>query len=127
MFNIALDIANLSDDFNTKIGALLVREGQIIGYGWNHKICDLPDKKGFVHAEVHALSKGKGDLLICTWACCVDCAKMIVVSGIKKVITSKKDYPKWNSEIEMGHKVLRDNGVEIEFVDSVSWVGGKWR
>ena len=112
----AYKAALLSSDTNTKVGTCL--DGPIRAIGWNYEIAEIPGKLGFVHAEMDVISKSlrtQDTTLYCTWGCCTNCAKLIVISGITKMITAKYDYEKWAQEIEWGHKILRDNGVEIEF------------
>ena len=117
-----------SRDTNTKVGACFVKT--VYSYtGCNYEIADIPGKLGFVHAEMAAITGSFGGVLYCTWGCCTNCAKLIVVSGITKLVTAKYDYPKWNEEIEWGHKILIDNGVAIEFREPVGklLIGGVLR
>ncbi len=111
-----------SEDSNTQVGACLIpvaHIGKYITTGWNFGISDIPNKLGFVHAEMDVITKANDTLdntLYCTWGCCTNCAKLIVQSGIIRMVTAEYDYDKWEKEIEWGHKILRDNGVAIEFV-----------
>ena len=120
-----------SRDSNTQVGACLVSPfNRGIKHGWNYEISEIPGKLGFVHAEMEAIvGTHWAGVLYCTWGCCTNCAKLIVVSGISKLVTAKYDYPKWEDEIEWGHKILRDNGVAIEFRKPYGklLIGGKFR
>ena len=130
-WKLAWEYSKCSTDTNTKIGSVLVRNGEFIDFGWNREITYIPGKRGFVHAEMDAIvgNDCEGAILYCTWACCTDCAKAIYLAGITKVVTSWIDYPKWNQEIAWGHEILRDNDVEIEFVKPYGTllIGGELR
>ncbi len=110
-----------SEDTNTQVGACLIpvaHIGKYITIGWNYEIAKIPNKLGFVHAEMDVLANASNTIdatLYCTWGCCTNCAKLIVISGVIKMVTAEYDYDKWAQEIKYGHKILRDNGVAIEF------------
>ena len=112
-WKMAYECALESEDTNTQVGAILVNGD--VSHGWNYEISKIPGKLGFVHAEMDVLAGRSKGVLYCTWACCTNCAKLIVTSEITKLVTALYDYPKWNQEIEWGHKILIDNGVIIEF------------
>ena len=57
-----------------------------------------------MQAALHGLSI-KGSVLYCTAQPCVTCAKMIINSGIKKIVYKKK-YPD-----ELARKMLKEAGV----------------
>lgn len=87
-----------------KVGAVLVKSGRIISMGWNgtrsgeDNTCEDENnntKPTVVHAEINCLSKlvssietSKNSTLYCSTAPCINCAKVIVDSKIKKVIYS---------------------------------------
>lgn len=88
-----------------KVGAILVKNNRIISIGYNGTIsgfnnnCEKNNitKKSVVHAEVNAISKCAMSeqstfmsILYVTTSPCVDCAKLIIQSGIKKVYYKKK-------------------------------------
>lgn len=88
-----------------KVGALLVRDKQIISDGYNgmpagdNSPCEyetengLVTKKEVLHAEANAISKlaknggmgANGSTLYVTTSPCIDCAKMIINAGIRRV------------------------------------------
>jgi diaminohydroxyphosphoribosylaminopyrimidine deaminase/5-amino-6-(5-phosphoribosylamino)uracil reductase len=80
---------------NPMVGAVVVRDGKIIGEGW-HK------KAGTPHAEVHAL-KGLSDEILASATLYVNlepcahfgktppCCDLIISKGIKKVVVGAKD------------------------------------
>ncbi len=85
-----------------KVGALIVKERMIISDGYNgtptgfENICedDEGDTKAYVlHAEANAITKvaqssnsSKGATLYTTASPCLECAKLIIQSGIIRVV-----------------------------------------
>ena len=96
----ALEWGELSYCKRRKIGALIVKDKMIISDGYNgtptgfENFCE--DDKGYtkwyvLHAEANAITKlakstesGEGAYMFCTYAPCVDCAKLILQSGIRE-------------------------------------------
>ena len=109
MLQAHLDVAQryseLSHGRRLKVGAVVVKDDRIIsiGYngtppGWDNNCEDeLPDgslktKPEVLHAEENAIGKlarshesGNGAAMFITHAPCAQCAKLILVSGIKSV------------------------------------------
>ena len=97
--------AELSHARRLKGGALIVKDDRIISIGYNgmpsgwDNNCELEDKDGslrtrpeVLHAESNALAKlarstesGLNSDLFVTHSPCLDCAKLIYQSGIKRV------------------------------------------
>lgn len=100
---------------NPMVGAVLVKNGKVIGEGY-HK------KYGEAHAEVDALNNSsedaRGATLYCNLEpCCHSnkqtppCVPLIIKKGIKKVVISNVDP---NPDVnKAGVKQLRDAGVEV--------------
>ncbi len=100
---------------NPLVGAVLVRDGRIIGEGYHRRF-------GGDHAEIDAIKNAGepidgADLYVTLEPCthhgktppCVDALK---VSGLKRVITAMPDpNPLVNGE---GLRILRDSGIEVE-------------
>lgn len=99
--DIALVVAHRSPDPSTKVGCVIVdQNNRIISTGYNgapknfrksQEIWTSEEKHKFVlHAELNAILYARTDLtdctLYCTHECCLQCAKLICNSGIKKVI-----------------------------------------
>lgn len=101
--NIALQIANMSYAERKKVGSLIVKDDNILSYGWNGtpRGCDNKceengqTKKEVLHAELNSLMKlarsgsvgsCNGATLYVSLSPCFDCAKLIVQSGIKRVV-----------------------------------------
>lgn len=105
----AKNYANLSKARRLKVGAIIVKDDRIvsIGYngtppGWDNNCEDviqhsddttsLKTKPEVLHAEMNAIGKlakhggtSNGADMFCTHAPCVECAKLILVSGIRRV------------------------------------------
>jgi diaminohydroxyphosphoribosylaminopyrimidine deaminase/5-amino-6-(5-phosphoribosylamino)uracil reductase len=100
---------------NPAVGAIVVKNGQIIGSGY-HK------KAGAPHAEIKALSKAgkraKGSTLYVNLEPCnhygrtPPCTKAILESGVKRVVVGIAD-PNTNV-VGGGCKFLRSEGVEVK-------------
>lgn len=85
-----------------QVGALIVKDKMIISDGYNgtpsgfENVCE--DEDGFtkpyvLHAEANAITKlakshnsGDGATLYITASPCIECAKLIIQSGIKRVV-----------------------------------------
>jgi diaminohydroxyphosphoribosylaminopyrimidine deaminase/5-amino-6-(5-phosphoribosylamino)uracil reductase len=102
---------------NPMVGAVLVKDGKIIGRGW-HRRAGLP------HAEIEALRDAqkrghnpKGATLYVTLEpCCTHgrtppCTEAIIAAGIKKVVVGATDpNPKHSGK---AFKILRRAGIEV--------------
>ncbi len=98
---IALEVSNMSKASRTHVGAVIVKDHNIISFGWNGtptgyftNICEKDDitMPYVVHAEQNALAKTSkigistyGAKLFVTMSPCFDCAKLIIQSGIDTV------------------------------------------
>ena len=110
-----------------KVGALIVKDKMIISDGYNgtpsgfENVCELEDgtTKGYVlHAEANAITKiaksgnsSDGATLYVTTSPCLECAKLIIQSGIKRVVYSEK------YRIDDGIKLLERAGIECVFIE----------
>ena len=103
---------------NPVVGAVVVREGEVVGEGWH-------ERKGGPHAEVVALEaageRARGATLYVTMEPCAHhgttppCTEAIVAAGVAKVVAGSLDP---NPEARGGFDVLRAAGVEVEHADS---------
>jgi dCMP deaminase len=99
-----LEIAKLisyhSKAKNNKVGCVLVKDNKIISIGYNgtphgfSNICEINGvtKKEVLHAESNCISKcakstesSYNSILYVTLSPCIECAKLIIQSGIKEV------------------------------------------
>jgi dCMP deaminase len=110
-----------------KVGALLVKDKMIISDGYNgtpsgfENDCeDENDKtKAYVlHAEANAITKvaksgnnSLGATLYVTSSPCIECSKLIIQAGIKRVVFTE------NYRIEDGINLLKRANIEIEQVE----------
>lgn len=110
-----------------KVGALIVKDKMIISDGYNgtpsgfENVCELEDgtTKGYVlHAEANAITKiaksgnnSDGATLYVTTSPCLECAKLIIQSGIKRVVYSEK------YRIDDGIKLLERAGIECVCIE----------
>ncbi len=129
-----------STDANTKIGALLINDdGKVLVSGANAFIDpamtllpanhERPRKyKITEHAERASIYKAamlgiplQGQTMVCPWACCTDCARAIVLSGIKLVVAHQQAYDmtpeRWQEEVSLGIKILEGGGVNYTLFD----------
>ena len=105
-----------------KVGALLVKDRMIISDGYNgtpsgfENVCeeDGVTKPYVLHAEANAITKvarssnsSLGATLYITDSPCMECAKLIIQSGIARVVYAR-DY-----RITDGIDLLRRAGIEV--------------
>lgn len=98
--NIAKTFASMSHSNRAKVGAIIVKDDNILSYGWNgtphgyDNVCEINDVTipEVIHAECNALMKlakstnsSLGSTLYVTLSPCIECAKMIKQAGIVKV------------------------------------------
>lgn len=100
--SIALTVAQASYCKNKQVGAILVKDDNIIAIGYNGTISGYPNNcedcngktyNHVLHAETNAIAKcsrsnnsSDNSVLYVTLSPCFECAKIILQSGIKKVV-----------------------------------------
>ena len=110
-----------------QVGALIVKDKMIISDGYNgtpsgfENICEDENnvtKPYVLHAEANAITKvaassnsSNGATIYVTSAPCIECAKLIIQSGIKRVVYSEK------YRTEEGLELLSRAGICIDFID----------
>lgn len=106
------------------VGALIVKDRMIISDGYNgtpsgfDNVCEDCEGKTHpfvLHAEANAITKlakhggqgSEGATLYCTHSPCMECAKLIIQAGIRRVVYGAlyRD--------EAGLKLLRNAGIEV--------------
>lgn len=110
-----------------QVGALIVKDKMIISDGYNgtpsgfENVCE--DEGGVtkpyvLHAEANAITKvaksgnsSEGATLYVTASPCMECAKLIIQSGIQRVVY-RDEY-----RLTDGVDLLRRAGIEVEKVD----------
>lgn len=109
-----------------KVGVILVKDQMIISDGYNgtpsgfENVCEDENnvsKPYVLHAEANALTKvarsnnsSEGATLYVTASPCMECAKLIIQSGIKRVVYGEK------YRIMDGVELLERAGVQVEFL-----------
>jgi dCMP deaminase len=110
-----------------QVGALIVKNQRIISDGYNgtpagfENICEDENnvtKPYVLHAEANAITKiarsnnsSEGATLYVTASPCIECAKLIIQSGIKRVVYSEK------YRLEDGLELLRKANIEVEYIN----------
>lgn len=101
---LAETVSKRSPDLKRQVGAVLVKDGHKISEGYNKPLKKIEDyfcqskQPYMVHAEMDAILKitnkqSKDASIYVTLAPCLECCKIIVASGISKVVykTEHKD------------------------------------
>ena len=111
-----------------KVGALIVKDKMIISDGYNgtpsgfENICE--DENGLtkpyvLHAEANAITKiarsnnsSEGATMYVTASPCIECAKLIIQAGIKRVVYAEK------YRLEDGLNLLKRANIEVIYLNS---------
>ena len=110
-----------------KVGALIVKDKMIISDGYNgtpsgfENVCELDNgttKPYVLHAEANAITKiaksgnnSDGATLYVTASPCLECSKLIIQSGIRRVVYSEA------YRLTDGIDLLKRAGVEVVFIE----------
>ncbi|HIZ68969.1 MAG TPA: dCMP deaminase family protein [Candidatus Prevotella avicola] len=110
-----------------KVGALVVKDKMIISDGYNgtpsgfENVCEDEDnvtKPYVLHAEANAITKlarssnnSEGSTLYVTAAPCLECSKLIIQAGIKRVVYAER------YRLEDGVSLLRRAGIEVTYLN----------
>ena len=110
-----------------KVGALVVKDKMIISDGFNgtpsgfENVCEDENqvtRPYVLHAEANAITKlarshNNSDeaTLYVTASPCIECAKLIIQSGIKRVVYGEK------YRLDDGMQLLERAGIEVEFLN----------
>lgn len=110
-----------------KVGALIVKDKMIISDGYNgtpagfENVCE--DEHGLtkpyvLHAEANAITKiarsnnsSEGATLYVTASPCIECAKLIIQAGIKRVVYAEK------YRLEDGINLLKRANIEVIYLN----------
>ena len=112
-----------------QVGALIVKDKMIISDGYNgtpsgfENVCeDEHDvtKPYVLHAEANAITKvarsnnsSEGATLYVTSSPCIECAKLIIQAGIKRVVYSEK------YRLEDGINLLKRAKIKVIYLESI--------
>ena len=110
-----------------QVGALIVKNQMIISDGYNgtpsgfENVCEDENdvtKPYVLHAEANAITKvaasnnnSKESTIYITSSPCIECAKLIIQAGIKRVVFSEKYHT------EEGINLLERAGITIDFIE----------
>ena len=110
-----------------KVGALIVKDKMIISDGYNgtpsgfENVCENEDgftKPYVLHAEANAITKiarsnnnSNGATMYVTASPCIECAKLIIQSGIKRVVYGEK------YRLTDGIDLLERAGIETVYLE----------
>ena len=109
-----------------QVGALVVKEGMIISDGYNgtpsgfENVCEDDNgitKPYVLHAEANAITKlarssnnSDGATIYITASPCIECAKLIIQAGIKRVVYGEK------YRLTDGIELLERAGIQVEYL-----------
>ena len=109
-----------------QVGALVVKDKMIISDGYNgtpsgfENVCEDNNvtKPYVLHAEANAITKlarssnnSEGSTLYVTASPCIECAKLIIQSGIKRVVYAEK------YRLDDGIKLMQRAGIKVEYLN----------
>lgn len=110
-----------------KVGALIVKNQMIISDGYNgtpsgfENVCEDKNnltKPYVLHAEANAITKiarsnncSEGATMYVTASPCIECAKLIIQAGIKRVVYSEK------YRLEDGLELLKKANIEVCYLE----------
>ena len=110
-----------------QVGALIVKDQMIISDGYNgtpsgfENVCEDEQNVTLpyvLHAEANAITKvaassnsSKGATIYVTSAPCIECSKLIIQSGIVRVVYSEK------YRMEEGCDLLKKANIQVDFID----------
>lgn len=111
-----------------KVGALIVKDKMIISDGYNgtpsgfENVCEDENnvtKPYVLHAEANAITKiarsnnsSDNATMYVTASPCIECAKLIIQAGIKRVVYSE------HYRLEDGIELLKRAGIEVLYIDA---------
>lgn len=131
----------LNSNDETKVGVVVFKEGEILSMGYNHftngvtkkdfEITEHNKSKLTIHAEMrsitHASCEGvsiQGSTMVIVGKCpCTDCAKAIVMSGIREVLSPIPDTnSRWSDENELAIRILEAGGVKLRLIKDLAGI-----
>lgn len=110
-----------------QVGALVVKDNMIISDGYNgtpsgfENVCEDENnvtKPYVLHAEANAITKlarsnnnSEGATLYVTASPCIECSKLVIQAGIKRVVYAEK------YRLDDGIKLMEKAGLEVEYLN----------
>ena len=114
-----------------QVGALVVKDQMIISDGYNgtpsgfENVCEENDVTlpYVLHAEANAITKlarssnnSDGATLYVTDLPCIECSKLIIQAGIKRVVYSRE------YRLNDGIRLLQQAGINVEYINPDNYV-----
>ena len=112
-----------------QLGALVVKDQMIISDGYNgtpsgfENVCEDDNNVTLpyvLHAEANAITKlarssnnSEGSTLYITDSPCIECAKLIIQAGIKRVVYARE------YRLTDGADLLRQAGIQVDFMNVI--------
>lgn len=136
-YKLAMSIAEIfSKDPRTKVGAIILVPDtlQVLSLGYNgmprcveestSERWERPQKYMYVeHAERNAIYNAafagtslRNSICVVTMFPCADCARALIQSGIKVVVSKKMEKPRWESHWEVSTEMFTEAGVQIIYI-----------
>jgi dCMP deaminase len=126
-------IAAWSKDPSTKVGALVVRDRQILSTGYNgfpRGIADLPGRLQdreerllrIVHAEANAIAQAarngssvrNATIYVWPFHPCSNCSSLLIQAGIVRVVAPRLPIPdRWKRSFELSQDMFSEAGVAL--------------
>ena len=134
--SLAKHISSWSKDPSTKVGAVIVDENRrILGLGYNGFPRNIPDNENeyenrilkyqmIVHAEANAILNSPL-LQFSKYSClyvyplfvCNECTKLIIQSGIKRIVTINYNNERFKESFEISKKMLTSANIPYMIYD----------
>ena len=112
-----------------QVGALVVKDQMIISDGYNgtpsgfENVCEDDNNVTLpyvLHAEANAITKlarssnnSEGSTLYITDSPCIECAKLMIQAGIKRVVYARE------CRLTDGADLLRQAGIQVDFMNVI--------
>ena len=129
-------VASWSKDPSTQVGAIAVRNRNVIAQGYNgfprgtddHELYYLNraiNYKRIVHAEMNAIFNAaengvslKGSTIyVVGLPICSDCAKGLIQAGISRVVTPEQEIPEnWQESVTSSMSIFKEVGIKWDWI-----------
>jgi len=133
---LAEGVSTWSKDPSTKIGCVVIKDGQVLATGYNgfprsiedseerlnhretkYKYVVHAEKNAIYNANYHGVSLRGGTMYVYGLPCCSECAKGIIQTGIKRVyMRGPSDVDRWNDSFKLTFELFNEAGIEYEFI-----------
>ncbi len=146
LLKLAYEEAKQSYDPSTQAGALLIdANANVLLHDWNrppsaikrtnerwqkplkYKVCEHAERN-VIYAAAHLGIKTRNLIMVCPWMPCCDCARAIIISGIRMLITHKQAYDRtperWKEDQQIAYSMLNEAGVVVMMYDGTIGVTG---